>query len=110
MKAVKAIEEKEDISVELIDLRTIAPMDSDHVIESVKKTGRLLVVHEAVKTLGIGAELISRVNEGAFFHLEAQPTRLTAPDITVPLPKGERHHIFDPKRIELEIKKVATFE
>ncbi len=110
MKAVKAIEENEDISVELIDLRTIAPMDSDHVVESVKKTGRLLVVHEAVKTLGIGAELISRVNEGAFFHLEAQPTRLTAPDITVPLPKGERHHIFDQKRIEHEIKKVATFE
>jgi len=108
MKAIKEI--GDDISVELIDLRTIAPMDSDAVVESVKKTGRLLVVHEAVKTLGIGSELISRVNEGAFFHLEAQPTRLTSPDITVPLPKGERHHIVDAPRIKQEIEKVAYFE
>ena len=110
LKAVKALEEEKDLSIELIDLRTIAPMDSDHVIESVKKTGRLVVVHEAVKTLGIGSELISRVNEGAFFHLEAQPTRVTSPDITVPLPKGEHHHIVDAKRIAQEIYKVATFE
>ncbi len=108
MKAIKEL--GDDISVELIDLRTIAPMDSDAVVESVKKTGRLLVVHEAVKTLGIGSELISRVNEGAFFHLEAQPTRLTSPDITVPLPKGERHHIVDAPRIKQEIEKVAYFE
>ncbi len=110
LKAVKSLEEEKDLSIELIDLRTIAPMDSDHVIESVKKTGRLVVVHEAVKTLGIGSELISRVNEGAFFHLEAQPTRVTSPDITVPLPKGEHHHIVDAKRIAQEIYKVATFE
>ncbi len=110
-EAMKAIKELgDDISVELIDLRTIAPMDSDAVVESVKKTGRLLVVHEAVKTLGIGAELISRVNEGAFFHLEAQPTRLTAPDITVPLPKGERHHTVDAPRIKQEIQRIAHFE
>ncbi len=107
----KAIKELGDeYSIELIDLRTIAPMDSKTVIESVKKTGRFMVVHEAVKTLGIGAELISRVNEGAFFHLEAQPVRLTAPDITVPLPKGEHHHIVDAKRIKREIKKLAHFE
>ncbi len=109
-KAVKQLEENDGLSVELIDLRTIAPMDSETVIESVKKTGRFVVVHEAVKTLGIGSELISRVNEGAFFHLEAQPTRVTAPDITVPLPKGEHHFTVDVKRIAQEIKKVATFE
>ena len=107
-KAIKDL--GDDYSIELIDLRTIAPMDTKTVIESVKKTGRFMVVHEAVKTLGIGSELISRVNEGAFFHLEAQPTRVTAPDITVPLPKGEHHHIVDAKRIAHEIKKLAHFE
>ncbi len=109
LKAIESLKD-EGISVEVIDLRTIAPMDSETVVESVKKTGRFLVVHEAVKTLGIGAELISRVNEGAFFHLEAQPVRLTSPDITVPLPKGEHHHIVDQKRIAQAIKKLANFE
>lgn len=109
LQAVKALED-EDFTVEVIDLRTIAPMDSETVIESVKKTGRFLVVHEAVRTLGIGSELISRVNEGAFFHLEAQPTRLTGHDITVPLPKGEHHQIIKPETIAKKIKEIATFE
>jgi len=108
-KAIKALED-ENISVELIDLRTISPIDTDTIINSVKKTGRFLVAHEAVKTLGIGAELISRVNEGAFFHLEAMPVRLTGHDITVPLPKGEHHQTVDAKRIASEIKKLARFE
>jgi len=107
-KALKELDE--DISVELIDPRTISPLDTDTIMESVKKTGRLLVVHEAVKTLGIGAEIISRANEEAFFHLEAPPVRLTAPDITVPLPQGEHHHMVDKERIKEEIKKLASFE
>ena len=109
LQAVKALED-EDFTVEVIDLRTISPMDSETVIESVKKTGRFLVVHEAVRTLGVGSELISRVNEGAFFHLEAQPTRLTGNDITVPLPKGEHHQIIRPETIAKKIKEIATFE
>lgn len=110
-EAQKAIEEveKEGISVELIDLRTISPIDKETIIESVKKTGRFLVVHEAVKSFGAGAELISIVNEGAFLHLEAPPTRLTGFDITVPLPKGEHHFIIEPKQIAKKIKEVVKF-
>lgn len=104
----KAIEEleKEGISVELIDLRTIAPLDEETILASVKKTGRFLVVHEAVKSFGPAAELITLVNEKAFYHLEAAPSRLTGFDITVPLPKGEHHFMIDPKRIAYQIKKV----
>ncbi len=109
LKAAKRLED-EGHSVEVIDLRTIAPMDSDTVIESVKKTGRFVVVHEAVKTLGIGSELISRVNEGAFFHLEAQPTRVTGFDITIPLPKGEHHQTVSEEKIYKKLKEVATFK
>jgi pyruvate dehydrogenase E1 component beta subunit len=109
LKAAKRLED-EGFSVEVIDLRTIAPMDSDTVIESVKKTGRFVVVHEAVKTLGIGSELISRVNEGAFFHLEAQPTRVTGFDITIPLPKGEHHQTVSEEKIYKKLKEVATFK
>jgi len=107
-KAIKLLE-SENISVELIDLRTIAPMDVDAIIESVRKTGRFLVIHEAVKSFGPGAELISIVNEKAFLSLEAPPTRLTGFDITVPLPKGEHHHMIDPNRIAFEIKKVVRY-
>jgi pyruvate dehydrogenase E1 component beta subunit len=104
----KAIKET-DVSVELIDLRTISPIDYDTIIDSVKKTGRFLVVHEAVKSFGPGAELISIVNEKAFLSLEAPPTRLTGFDITIPLPKGENHFIISPNRIKKKIEEVVKF-
>lgn len=108
-KAIKLVEE-DGISVELIDLRTIAPVDQETIINSVKKTGRILVVHEAYKAFGPAAEIISFVNEQAFVYLEAAPARLTGFDITVPLPRGEHHFMIDPKRIAYEIKKVTSFK
>lgn len=107
-KAMKLLEE-DNISVELIDLRTINPIDEETIINSVKKTGRFLVVQEAVKTYGPGAELISLVNEKAFLYLEAAPARVTGFDITVPLAKGEQFHFVQPERIAFEIKKTAKF-
>jgi pyruvate dehydrogenase E1 component beta subunit len=106
--AIKLIE-NDNISVELIDLRTIAPIDYETIVESVKKTGRLLVVHEAYKSFGPGAELISIVNEKAFVYLQAPPTRLTGADITVPLPRGEHYFMISDKRIAKEIKKIMKF-
>lgn len=107
-KAIKDLEDK-GVSVELIDLRTISPLDKETIIESVQKTGRFLVVHEAFKSFGPGAELISVVNEGAFLYLEAPPTRLTGFDVTVPLPKGEHHFIITPERIKEKITEVVEF-
>lgn len=107
-KAMKLLE-NDHISVELIDLRTINPIDEETIINSVKKTGRFLVVQEAVKTYGPGAELISLVNEKAFLYLEAAPARVTGWDITVPLAKGENYHFVQPERIAAEIKKTAKF-
>lgn len=107
-KAIKLLN-NDQIDVELIDLRTIQPYDKNAIIESVKKTGRFLVVHEAYKSYGPGAELIATINEQAFLYLEAPPTRLTGFDITIPLPKGEHHFIITPERIATEIKKVSEF-
>lgn len=107
MELLKA--QGENIDIELIDLRTINPIDEDTIINSVKKTGRFVVVQEAVKTYGPGAELIALVNEKAFLHLEAQPTRVTGFDVTVPLPRGEHFFFIQPERIAAEIKKVAKF-
>lgn len=107
-KAAEIVKEK-GINPEIIDLRTIAPMDRESFIESVKKTGRILVVHEAPKTLGLGAEIISIVNEKAFLYLEAPPTRLTGFDTTFPLPLGEKHYIPSPERIAKAIEDVVRY-
>lgn len=106
----KAMKSLPEIDAEIIDLRTIAPMDTETIIESVKKTGRVLVVHEAVKSFGPAAEIISRINEEAFFYLEAAPKRLTGFDVTVPLPKGENHFIIQPKQIAYEVKNLMAMK
>lgn len=107
-KASEMVKEK-GINAEIIDLRTIAPMDRETFIASVKKTGRILVVHEAPKTLGVGAEIISIVNEKVFLYLEAPPTRLTGFDTTFPLPRGEHHYIPTPERIAKAIEDLVRY-
>ena len=107
-KAIEAVKEK-GYSVEHIDLRTISPIDYETIIKSVKKTGRFAVVHEAIQSYGPGAELIAGVQEKAFLHLEAPPTRVTAPDIIVPLPKGEHHHLPSVDIIEKVLIEVIEF-
>ena len=72
------------VQAEVIDLRTLWPLDIETVIASVKKTGRLVVVHEAPRTCGLGAELVSLVCEKAFYHLEAPPVRVTGFDTPFP--------------------------
>lgn len=107
-KAAEMVKAK-GISPEIIDLRTISPMDREAIIQSVKKTGRIVVVHEAPKTLGVGAEIISIVNEKAFLYLEAPPTRVTGFDTIFPLPKGEKHYIPSPERIAKAIEDVVRY-
>lgn len=96
-------------AVELIDLRSIMPWDRETVMESVKKTGRFAVVHEAVRSFGPGAELMAAVNEDAFLYLEAPPTRITGLDTIVPLPKGEHHYLPDPEYIAQQLKAVIAY-
>ncbi len=106
----KALSLIPNVNAEVIDLRTIAPFDQETIINSVKKTGRVLIVHEAFKSFGPGAEIVSVINEKAFVYLEAPPTRLAGFDVTVPLPKGEHHFIIDPEQIAYEIKKIMAFK
>jgi len=97
---------KNGIFPEVIDLRTLAPMDRETVLESVKRTGRLLIVHEAPKTCGLGAEIAAFVAERAMFQLEAPVLRITGQDITVPLAKGEDYYYPSPERVARGIKKI----
>lgn len=75
---------KEGVECEILDLRTLWPVDIEAIVASVKKTGRVVVVHEAPKTCGFGAELVALVNEKAFLHLEAPPVRVTGFDTPFP--------------------------
>jgi pyruvate dehydrogenase E1 component beta subunit len=97
-------------SVELIDLRTIYPFDADTVVESVRKTGRLLVVHEGPQSFGVAAEIMATVMERAFDHLEAPLARLTGPDVIYPMPRGEKHYLITAEHVMAEARKVMSYE
>lgn len=93
------------IDAEIIDLRTIIPLDLEAITKSVKKTGRCVIVHEATKTCGFGAELMSLVQENCFFHLEAPIERVTGYD--TPYPHAQEWEYFPgPSRVVDAFKKV----
>ena len=85
-EAIAAAEsaQEQGVSAEVIDLRTLWPVDIHTIVESVKRTGRVVIVHEAPKTCGFGAELVSLICEKAFVHLEAPPVRVTGWDTPFP--------------------------
>ena len=97
------------IDPEIIDLRTISPMDVETIVTSIKKTGRGVIVHEAPKTCGLAAEIIALINEKAFLSLQAPIERVTGFDIPVPLMKTEHYDLPNPKRIVMAVKKVMSF-
>ena len=76
-----AILEDRGVSVEVVDLRTLRPLDKDTILNSVKKTGKVLIIHEANTTGGVGAEVAAIISQEAFEHLDAPVTRLAGPDI-----------------------------
>lgn len=96
-------------SVELIDLRTIYPLDRETIAASVKKTGRIIFVGEEPRSFGVGPEIITVANEEAFLHLEAPPKRVTAFDVIVPYPRGEHHYMITPDKIFYEIERTVKF-
>ncbi|MBI0584027.1 MAG: alpha-ketoacid dehydrogenase subunit beta [Methanomassiliicoccus sp.] len=100
---------KDGTSCEVIDLRTLSPMDSESVVASVRRTGRCVIVAEAPQTCGVAAELVARINEKALLSLEAPVERVTAPDITVPLPQGEKYYYVSASRIYDAVKRTAEF-
>lgn len=91
--------EDEGVSLEVIDLRSLSPVDYRTVTASVRKTGRVVVVHEAAAEAGVGAELVASVTERCFTFLEAAPVRVTGHDIPYPPAKLEKHHLPDLDRV-----------
>jgi 2-oxoisovalerate dehydrogenase E1 component beta subunit len=89
----------EGVSIEVIDLRSLSPIDYPVIEASVRRTGRLVVAHEAPQTAGLGAEIAATITERCFNFLEAAPVRVTGHDIVYPPAKLEKHHVPDLDRI-----------
>jgi 2-oxoisovalerate dehydrogenase E1 component beta subunit len=95
--AAAAVED--GVSVEVIDLRSLAPVDFETVEASVRKTGRLVITHEASQSGGLGAEIAASITDRCFYHLEAPPQRVTGFDVPYPPAKLEEHYLPDLDRI-----------
>ncbi len=85
---------EEGISVEIVDLRTVSPLDTDTIVKSVNKTGRAVIAHEAVRSFGVGAEVAARIQEHCFGNLKAPIKRVASKDVAVPFARKLEHQAF----------------
>lgn len=108
LKAAEALE-KEGYSVEVIDLRTVQPLDIETIIASVEKTGRAIVVQEAQKQAGIAANVVAEINDRAILSLEAPVLRVAAPDTVFPFSQAEGVWLPNHKDVVETAKKVLEF-
>ena len=99
----------EGIECRVLDLRSLTPLDLDAMGEAVRATGRAVVVHEAPKTLGMGAEIAARMMETAFDHLEAPVARVAGPDVPYPPASLEQHYLPSVERICAAVRSAVTY-
>jgi 2-oxoisovalerate dehydrogenase E1 component beta subunit len=99
----------EGIECLVLDLRSLTPLDLDAVGDAVRATGRAVVVHEAPKTLGMGAEIAARIMETAFDHLEAPVGRVAGPDVPYPPASLEQHYLPSVERICAAVRSAVTY-
>lgn len=97
--AAAAAAAEDGVSVEVVDVRCLNPLDAATVIASVRRTHRLVVVHEAPRSVGVGAEIVARVTEACFEVLESAPVRVTGFDVPYPPARVESHHLPDLDRV-----------
>jgi pyruvate dehydrogenase E1 component beta subunit len=108
LEAAQQLQDRDGIAAEVIDLLTISPLDEKILIQSAKKTGRAVVVHEAPRSFGPGAEVVSRLMEKAFYYLEAPIERVTGYDVVIPLFSREKAYLPDAERICRAARKVLA--
>lgn len=108
LEAAEVLKEKEEVEAEVIDLLTISPLDDVPIAKSIEKTGRAVIVHEAPRSFGTGAEIVTRIMEKAFYHLEAPIARVTGYDVLIPLFAHEKAYLPDVLRIVRAARKVLS--
>jgi pyruvate dehydrogenase E1 component beta subunit len=108
LESADELKNKDGVEAEVIDLLTLSPLDEEILIQSVKKTGRAVVVHEAPRSFGAGAEIVSRLMEKAFYYLEAPIERVTGFDIVTPLFSREKAYLPSTQRILRAARRVLA--
>ena len=108
LEAAIELKEKDGVEAEVIDVLTISPLDETLFVESVTKTGRAMVIHEAPRSFGPGAEIIARLMEKAFFYLEVPIERVTGYDVVIPLFSREKAYLPDVQRIVRSARKILA--
>ncbi|UCF90641.1 MAG: alpha-ketoacid dehydrogenase subunit beta [Desulfobacterales bacterium] len=108
LEAAAELRDKDGLEAEVIDLLTISPLDDALLVESVTKTGRAAVVHEAPRSFGPGAEIVARLTEKAFFYLEAPIARITGFDVIIPLFSREKAYLPHAGRIRGAVRKMMA--
>jgi pyruvate dehydrogenase E1 component beta subunit len=109
LEAVRHVKEDHGASIEVIDLLTIAPLDTHAIVNSVKKTGRCVVVQEAPRSLSVSSEVTARINDDALLYLEAPVRRVTHYDVVTPNFGREKMYIPTPSRIQKAIVETLDF-
>lgn len=104
-----AVDASEGFKAEIIDLMTLKPMDEETILESVRKTGRLVIVHEATRYCGLGAEISALVAEEAMLSLKAPIVRVAGPDAVTPMAALDAHFMPDKERIRKAYEKVMEY-
>ncbi|MEW5745155.1 MAG: alpha-ketoacid dehydrogenase subunit beta [Nitrospirota bacterium] len=105
----KTLQAVDGLDAEVIDLMTLNPFDEETITGSVKKTGRVVIVHEAPKTGGFGAELSATIAEDAMLFLKGPVLRVTGPDAVIPLPKLEERYAPSPERIRKALEEIMRY-
>ena len=108
LEAAAELKDKDGIAAEVIDLLTISPLDETVLIRSATKTGRVVIVYEAPRSFGSGAEVVSRLMEKAFYYLEAPIERVAGFDIVIPLFSREKAYLPSTDRILRAARKVLA--
>jgi len=105
----RALQAAEGFDAEVIDLMTLSPFDEEAIYMSVKKTGRVVIVHEAAKTCGFGGEIAASIAEEAILYLKAPVIRVAGCDAVMPLPKLEDYYVPNSERIQKALKEVMKY-
>jgi pyruvate/2-oxoglutarate/acetoin dehydrogenase E1 component len=107
--AAATVLEGEGIDAEVLDLRTLSPFDVEAIARSVRKTGRAVVVHEAPRTAGLGAEIVATINDQALLSLEAPVARVTGYDVPIPPALMEDAYVPTPERVAAAVRATVQF-
>jgi pyruvate dehydrogenase E1 component beta subunit len=109
LEAAEVLEEDDGVKAEVVDLLSVSPLDTQTIIESVKKTGRAVVIHEGPRTCGLGAEVIARINENVLLYLEAPIKRITGYDVPIPYFAREQAYLPNADKIVAAARETLSF-